>query len=169
MLNGCEKALQHCWYNQRHDRVVAVIKQLVLEFIPDTHQLTADLDDSYQFPTEIAATSLWPDRVVWSQGRRELYLVELTICYETGFAEAAKRKQTKYLELKDKTTSGGFKTELVTIQVGSRGGLDEGGLRKLRSILQPILTKRWKDFLLDITKTVIQESHQIWCNRNRVI
>ena len=51
-----------------------------------------DQDDSYQFPTEIAATSLRPDMVVRSQGRRELYLVELTICYKTGFAEAAKRK-----------------------------------------------------------------------------
>ena len=96
-------------------------------------------------------------------------MVELTICYETGFAEAAERKQTKYLELKDKATSGGFKTKLVMIQVGSRGGLDEGGLRKLRSVLQLILTKRWKEFLLDITKSVIQESHQIWCNRNRII
>ena len=68
------------------------------------------------------AISLRPDIVLWSQGRRELYLVELTICYETGFAEAAKRKQSKYLELMDEATSGGFKTKLVTIQVGSRGG-----------------------------------------------
>ena len=35
--NGCEKALQLCWYNQRHDRVLAVIKQLVLEYMPETH------------------------------------------------------------------------------------------------------------------------------------
>ena len=113
MLNGCEKALQLRRYNQRHDRVLAVIKQLVLEYIPETHQLTADLDNSYQFPTEIAATSLRPDIVVWSQGRRELYLVELTICYETGFAGPAKRKQSKYLELMDEVTSGGFKPEAI--------------------------------------------------------
>ena len=54
--------------------------------------------------------------------RRELYLVELTICYETGFAEAAKRKQSKYLELMDEATSGGFRNKLVMIQVGNRGG-----------------------------------------------
>ena len=95
--------------------------------------------------------------------------MELTICYKTGFAEAAERKESKYLELMDETTSGGFKTKLVTIQVGSRGGLDEGGPRKLSSVLKPIPTKRWKEFLLDITGSVIQESHQIWCNRNRVI
>ena len=169
MLNGCEKVLQLHRYNQRYDWVLAVIKQLILEYIPETHQLTADLDDSYQFPTDFAATSLWPDIVVWSQGRRELYLVELTICYETWFAETAERKQSKYLELMDEATSGGFKTKLVTIQVGSRGGLDEGGLRKLRYVLQPIPTKRWKKFLLHVTKSVIQESHQIWCNRNRII
>ena len=79
MLNGCEKALQLRWYNQRHNRVLTIIKQLVLEYVPETHQLTADLDDAYQFPTKIAATSLRPDMVVWPQGRRELYLVELTI------------------------------------------------------------------------------------------
>ena len=50
--------------------------------------------------------------------------MELTICYETGFAEAAKRKQSKYLELMDRATKWGFKTKLVVIQVGSRG---EGG------------------------------------------
>ena len=113
VLNGCEKALQLRRYNQRHDRVLTVIKQLVLEYIPETNQLTADMDNSYQFPTEIAATSLRPDIVVWSQGRRELYLVELTICYETGFAEPAKRKQSKYLELMDEVTSGGFKPEAI--------------------------------------------------------
>ena len=115
MLNGCEKALQLRRYNQRHNRVLAVIKQLILEYIPEIHQLTTDLDDAYQFPTEIAATSLRPDMVVWSQGRRELYLVEQTICYETRFAEAVKLKESKYLELMDKAPSWGFKTK-------SRGG-----------------------------------------------
>ena len=95
VLNGCEKVLQLHRYNQRYDRVLAVIKQLILEYMPETHQLTTDLDDSYQFPTDFAATSLWPDIVVWSHGRRELYLAELTICYETWFAEAAERKQSK--------------------------------------------------------------------------
>ena len=57
----------------------------------------------------------------------------------------------------DEATSGGFKTKLVTIQVGSRGDLDKGGLRKLRSVLQPIPTKRWKEFLLDVTKSAIQD------------
>ena len=80
-----------------------------------------------------------------------------------------RQQRGQYLELMDVATSGGFRNKLVMIQVGGRGGLDEGGLRKLRSILQPIWTKRCKEFLLDITKSVIQESHQIWCNRNRVI
>lgn len=60
----------------------------------------------------------------------------------------------------------GYKAEVVTVEAGSRGVLDERSLKELRRILTPIPTKAWRKFMLQLSTTVLKESHRIWCARN---
>ena len=48
-------------------------------------------------------------------------LAELTVCFESNFTEAAQRKTAKYIDLLQQARSSGYKAELLTLQVGSRG------------------------------------------------
>lgn len=43
------------------------------------------------------------------------------ICYEASYKAAQDRKIAKYLELVSEVESNGFNTELITLEVGSRG------------------------------------------------
>ncbi|VDI68178.1 Hypothetical predicted protein [Mytilus galloprovincialis] len=46
-------------------------------------QMTADIHQRMSFPAEIAATSLRPDIVIWSQGTRQAVCLELTVPWKT--------------------------------------------------------------------------------------
>ena len=168
VLNGCERALHLRRYNQRHDSVLSVIAELAQDHLPENHQLTTDLGDSYEFPTNIIATTLRPDMVIWSERRKSIQLVELTVCYESGFKEAAERKEAKYQEIMEEARRKHYKSNIITIQVGSGGVLDETGLKNLQRILQPVPTRRWRNFLTELTIVTMQHSHIIWCSRNQV-
>ena len=56
------------------------------------------------------------------------FLVELTVC---NFVDAAKRKTDKYQDLVEMCISDGFCTNLITLEVGSRGFLNIHGFRQL--------------------------------------
>ena len=58
---------------------------------------------------------------------KALHLVELTICYETGFVEAERRKTACYAELVAEAQEAGYESTLTPLQVGSRGFWRRGG------------------------------------------
>jgi len=67
-------------------------------------------EDQYCFPSHISPSSLCPDLVLWSDTLCRFLVVELTVCFETGFEEAADWKQICYLDL---------------LQMGRKGIIDE--------------------------------------------
>ena len=67
----------------------------------------------------------------WSDRQRELWLFELTISYESHIADAREREKVKYQDLVDAGKAAGCKTELLTVEVGSRGML---GIRDLEPL-----------------------------------
>ena len=169
VLNNCEKALQLRRYNTRHDRILSDIADLAQKYLPDEYHLTVDLGEaSYQFPLHIVPTNLRPDLVMWSDVHRTLHLVELTVCFESGFDEAAERKVNRYSELAKEACAYGYHTTVLPIQIGSRGVLEETGLEGLRAFLQPFSSRDWKAFLIKLTCTTIEESYKIWCSRNSI-
>ena len=92
--------------------------------------------------------------------------MELTVCFETGFDEAADRKQRRYLDLLEDAKAKGYRSQFIPIQMGSRGIIDEQGFDDFKSYLKPIPPGEWKTFLEDMVTVTIQESHRIWCDRN---
>jgi len=66
------------------------------ESLPDEYQLLADLPQSqpYVFPPHIATTDQRPDIVVWSNTAQEVWVIELTVCFETGMKKHASGRPT---------------------------------------------------------------------------
>ena len=162
ILNNCEVALRLRRYNKRHDRILDLIN------LPATFHFTVDLTDhTYRFPCHITITTLRPDLVLWSDSSRQLYIVELTICYETGFTEAAERKMRRYLDMAEDAQRQGYHAKIIPIQMGSRGVVQDTGLEELRGCLKPISQRTWQAFLTKLASATIEESHRIWCDRNK--
>ena len=95
-----------------------------------TAQLTADLN-CYNFPQHIVATDLRPDIVWWDNVSKKLRVVELTICFETSFENAAERKTIKYADIIARAQECGYNATLITLEVGSRGIISIDGFTQL--------------------------------------
>ena len=107
-------------------------------------------------------TTLRPDIVVWDDIRKRLLLVELTVCFETMFVDAAERKRAKYEELKQRAATAGY----WTLEVWSRGIVNNNGLASLRS--QIAMRERHLGLLLQsLSQEVVEQSYQIWYKRHK--
>ena len=59
----------------------------------------------------------------------------------------------------------GYQARLITIQVGSRGVLNMGGLQEMKRLLV-VGRREWDTFLIALSKKAMEESHKIWTARN---
>lgn len=55
--------------------------------------MRADFGRQLRFPTDISITTLRPHIVLWSEVKRCVLLVELTVPWELGIEEAYERKK----------------------------------------------------------------------------
>ena len=137
---------------QRHHSVLSVIAELAQEHLPENHQLTTHLGDSYEFSTNIIASTLRPD-MVQEERRKTKYLVELIVCYWFQ-----KRQQgERYKELTEETRRKHYESNIITIQVGGRG----------ERIFAAAPT-RWRNFLTLLTLVTMQQSHTILCSKKKL-
>ena len=162
ILNSCQKALELRRYNTRHDDVLSVIFKFAKNHMLPEFQITADLPGTYSFPQDIAATDQRPDIVLWSS--KAVYLMELSVPFETNMAAATARKALRYEDLR-LACSRTHHTTVITLEVGSRGYLGMEGLQELYQLLRPKAKDR-RAFEVDIIRHVIAASYDIWCKRN---
>ena len=92
-------------------------------------------------------------------------LVELTVPFEDNFADAQGRKRDRYTDLLRLCTSNGYRAQLITIQIGSRGVLDLSSLSRLKQMCKPTV-RVWNSFLVSLAKSAISGSFAIWCSQN---
>ena len=98
--------------------------------------------------------------------KKKLSLLELTICFEASFDDAMERKQAKYEELQQQAQEKGYRTSLITVEVGSRGIINDHGFAILKKEL--CLSDRAASTMMkDISLEAILQSHRIWCQRNQ--
>ena len=88
------------------------------------------------------------------------------MCFETNFEEAAQRKTAKYLHLVDEAKARGYRSELITLQVGSRGVPDLPGFEKIAASLS-LPHKELVRLLKEVATLALSGSYSIWCSRNR--
>ena len=168
VLNNCNVALQLRRYNKRHDKILSIISDMAYSHCQDSYCIAVDLEEQdYNFPSHITSTNLRPDLVIWSDQHRRLYIVELTVCFETGFDKAERRKEERYSELAENARRSGYRSTILPIQIGSRGIIDEDGMDKFRTCLRRVTSKKWKEYMIAITPAAIEESFAIWCQQNK--
>ena len=164
VLSHCQAALQHGRYNIRHDRVLRILYNHMLENLPKGTTVVVDLDEQpYHLPADLP-TDLRPDIVILSPGR--LHIFELTICWENNFLSSRLRKESKYLHLLEVAQNGGRQASLHTIQVGCRGFIDTKSLQPL-FLLSQTTQRDQRTVMRQIAKATIEESHAIWALRNQ--
>ena len=104
--------------------------------------------------------------VVCNDNIREVWVIELTVCFETGYEEAHMRKITRYADLMEQIVDSGFDGELVTLEVGSHGFLELSRLTILQQQLLQCTKKQWRMLLDSVSQVAIKGSHKIWVMRN---
>ena len=74
----------------------------------------------YSFPQDITTTDLPPDIIIWDS--QVIYLVELTVPFETNIDDAVARKVHQYQDFCDACALS-RSSSIITLEVGSRGFL----------------------------------------------
>ena len=80
-----------------------------------------DLEESLVFPPEIALTTLRPDAVIYSRKLKSVILFELTVPTEDRVSIAESIKTSRYKGLISECHSNGWKSRLITVEIGCRG------------------------------------------------
>ena len=168
VLNNCPVAMELRRYSVRHDAVLQVIGDFIKAHLLPHYSITIDIpSESYRFPHHITPTCLRPDIVWWSDQRKELWLFELTVSFESLVADARARKRAKYHDLVEAGRAAGYKTELITVEVGSRGMLGSSDFDALREVIDAP-SKEFTSLSLLTIRTTILGSYKIWASRNSV-
>ena len=92
-------------------------------------------------------------------------MVELTVCYETNFKDAQSRKEEKYMELAEEIEQKEFVVDLITVEVGSRGFINQESFYHLNAMLGAT-ERELMDLMLSVSETAIRGSFEIWIGRN---
>ena len=102
--------------------------------------------------------------VVWSD--QSITLIELTIPFESGMEAAALRKKEKYSDLLARCAASNCDSQLVTLEIGSRGFLNVTSFDHFYRFLGSSKQLKRRVMEKDIIKKCIVHSHDIWCRRN---
>ena len=166
VLNNCPTSLKLHRYSRRHDEVLQLLGEFIKFKLNPSFSFTIDLPTTtYSFPQHITSTDIQPDIVWWSDDRKELWLLELTINNESLVADSRQRKEAKYYELVQTGCIGRYRSQLITVEVGSRGMLEDGDLLKLRTTLNAT-AKETRELCLAVIRSTILESFKSWVSRN---
>ena len=93
-------------------------------------------------------------------------MIELTVCFETGYEEAHTRKTNRYADLMEQIADSSLDGTLATLKVGSHEYLSLPSFQVIRQQLLDCSRKQWETFLINTAQTAIRGSHKIWVTRN---
>ncbi|XP_062502282.1 uncharacterized protein LOC134179413 [Corticium candelabrum] len=168
VLNACPELLKLGLYKERHDNVLALLYDFIKSNSSSDYQVLCNLPSlPYQFPNEIALTTLCPDLVVYSCKLKKSWLLELSVPFEPVAEDTKARKHLRYKDLVQDAKSS-YHTELLQLVIGSRGFIFSETKRSLARVCKPF--KRDMDILFDnIIQAVIRSSYRCWINRKKLV
>ena len=127
-----------------------------------TWQVESDIGNTLIFP--IVETEQRPDLLVWNEERKVMWMIELTVSWETNVDDAFEYKMKRYAELKEECEAIGSKTECLPIEVGARGYVGH----RVYALLSKLSfnSREKKKVIQDIQQAAEKASFWIWLKRN---
>ena len=129
-----------------------------------SQSITADLPNQpYSFPQQVACTDSRPDIVVWD--RSAITIIELTVPFKLCVDSAVARKTERYSELLGTYRDAGYKANLLTLEVSSRGYIHTDSFNKLYQFF-PATRAKQAALEKEVVRTCLLQSFRVWCKRN---
>ena len=97
-------------------------------------KVSVDLKTSLQFPVHIIQTEKRQDIVGWSDSKKTVLLIELTVPWEENREEAYERKKNRYETLRVDCVEKGWICYVIPIEAGCRGFLGHSVISFLSKI-----------------------------------
>ena len=98
-------------------------------------KVSADLKSFLQFPVHIIQTEKRPEIVAWSDSKKSVLLIELTVPWEENREEAHERKKNRYETLRADCVEKGWICHVIPIEVDCRSFLGRSVISFLSKIV----------------------------------
>ena len=165
VIAGCKTYLDEGRFTWRHDSVLNFLASTLTAVQNST--LYADIP-GFVNPSVITGDRLRPDLLLVTENRC-LYILELTVGYESNLQVNANRKRQKYLDLIKEQEADYDKVKFVNLSLSTLGVFSrssenfDGMLRSLKCD-----AKFCKYIKKKIVNMCIRTSYYIFCKRNKV-
>ena len=115
----------------------------------------------------ITGHDLQPDLLL-SLSNKSLYILELTVGYESNLRSNAERKKQKYRELVQQLTNEYEKVNFVNLSISALGIYDKSTTEFIDMMKKLKFDKRTTTYTIKkITHIAIRTSYYIFCRRNK--
>ena len=118
----------------------------------------------YEFPVDVAVTSLCPDLMALSRKQKSVILVELTVPWDTNIPVQHLAKQNKYADLCSQIRQKGYKCHFYPVEVGARGLPAKSLYNFFREL--GLGRHHINTFLQRVSKTALECSYRLWLRRS---
>ena len=130
-------------------------------------KLYADLP-GYISPSVVTGDTLRPDLVLTIENKC-IYILELTVGFESNLLANARRKREKYQDLVNEQLKKYEKAQFVNVSISSLGVLSETSLSLMEMLKDLEFDEVCRKYLVrKIVNTCIRSTYYIFCKRNKV-
>ena len=130
-------------------------------------KLYADLP-GYISPSVVTGDTLRPDLVLTIENKC-IYVLELTVGFESNLLHNARRKREKYQDLVNEQLKKYEKAQFVNVSISSLGVLSETSLSLIEMLKDLEFDEACRKYLVrKIINTCIRSTYYIFCKRNKV-
>ena len=164
IVSGCKVYLQQGRYTWRHDSILMLI---ATTFRSLQHaKIFADIP-CFLSTSVITGDDLRPDLLL-SLSNKSLYILELTLGYESNLGNNAERKKQKYRELTQQLKNDYDKINFVNLSISALDIYDKNTTDFIGMMKTLKFDKRSTNYMIKkITSIAIRTSYYIFCRRNK--
>ena len=163
VVAGCKTYLNEGRFTWRHDSVLKLIAS-TLQSVQHC-DLYADLP-GYVSPSVVTGDKLRPDLLITLENKC-IYVLELTIGFESNLVNNEKRKRQKYQHLINELHKSYVKVKFVNLSISSLGVFSQSS-NEFTEMLKVLKLAEHKRYIVrKIINTCIRSTYYIFCRRNK--
>ena len=161
VVAGCAVSLDR--YTWRHDSVLNYIATFLKRF---ARELYADITN-FSSPSIITGEEMRPDLLIILD-RSKMFVVELTIGFESNIAKNEVRKRNKYKNLTQSLKSSYDQVKYIDLSLGACGIIGKGSKPFFDLLEELKIPDNEKHFLTKrIINICIRTTYYVFCMRNK--